>query len=319
VGDVLARFKDGRLTGFGTADGVLKAAVNSIVSDREGSIWIATSRGLYRARKRLMTAYSHLLVEPPFWRTWWFIALTSLGGATLIYLAFRQRVARLAKAHAAQETFSRRLLDSQERERQRIAAELHDSLGQSLLIIKNRAFLASSSPDDKEQTKEQLDEITSATTQAIEEVREIAYNLRPYQLDRFGLTRTLEAIFTNASDSSGIHFSASVQEIDGLFSNEAEIGIYRIVQESVSNIIKHSRATEARLAIERNGHELQIRIQDNGQGFTSAQVNAVDPRRGGLGLIGIAERARMLGGKHAIDSTPGRGTVITIKFPVRRT
>lgn len=257
-----------------------------------------------------------IVVKPPFWRTWWFITLASLGVAGTVFLAFRQRVARLEQARAAQEAFSRQLLDSQERERQRIAAELHDSLGQSLLIIKNRAFLASSSIDDKEEAVEQLDEISSSATQAIEEVREIAYNLRPYQLDRFGLTRTLEAIFINASNTFGIHFSAAVEKIDGLFSKEAEISIYRIVQESVNNILKHSRATEAKLLVERNERELQMKIEDNGQGFKPAQANTGDPGRGGFGLIGMAERARMLGGVYTIDSAPGKGTTITVKLTI---
>jgi signal transduction histidine kinase len=272
-----------------------------------------------------------VIVLPPFYRTWWFLTLSAIGVTGLVLLGYRSRIAQLKRAQAAQQAFSRRLIESQESERQRIAAELHDSLGQSLLIIKNRAFLASSSLDDKEEAKEQLDEISSSATQAIEEAREIAYNLRPFQLDRFGLTRTLEAIFIKSSDTSGIQFSAEVEPIDGLCSKETEIGIYRIVQESVNNILKHSRATEAKLWIERNGREVQIRIEDNGQGFSVAErptgeasaartghsqsANGNLPS-GGFGLIGMAERARMLGGVYTIDSGPGQGTVITVKLTV---
>ena len=257
-----------------------------------------------------------IVVVPPFWRTWWFITLASLGAAGVVFMAFRRRVVRLQQAHAAQEVFSRQLLDSQERERQRIAAELHDGLGQSLLIIKNRAFLALGSIDDKEEAADQLGEISSSAGQAIEEVREIAYNLRPYQLERFGLTRTIEAIFVKASDTSGIRYSAEVEKIDGLFSKEAEIGIYRIVQESVNNIIKHSRATEAKLIIARDGRDVVIKIEDNGQGFKPGQAGASEPGRGGFGLIGMAERARLLGGAYAIDSVPGQGAMITIKLTI---
>jgi signal transduction histidine kinase/ligand-binding sensor domain-containing protein len=257
-----------------------------------------------------------IVVAPPFWRTWWFLSLAALAVASLVFAVFRLRVAQLRRAHAAQEEFSRQLLDSQERERQRIAAELHDSLGQSLLIIKNRAFLALGSIDDKEETQEQLEEISASASHAIEEAREIAYNLRPYQIDRFGLTRTLEAIVVKASDTSGIKFTAAVEKIDGLFPKEAEINIYRIVQESVNNIIKHSRATEARLVIERNGSEALIRIEDNGQGFKPIQPNTGDLQRGGFGLVGMAERARMLGGVYTVDSAPGKGTTITIKLTV---
>jgi signal transduction histidine kinase len=122
-----------------------------------------------------------------------------------------------------------------------------------------------------------------------------------------------------------------VEPIDGLFAKEAEIGIYRIVQESVNNILKHSRASEAKLWIERNGRDVQIRIEDNGQGFSLAErptgkASAAhtehsqsangDLPPGGFGLIGMAERARMLGGVYTVDSGPGRGTVITVKLTV---
>jgi signal transduction histidine kinase len=161
-----------------------------------------------------------------------------------------------------------------------------------------------------------LDEISASASQAIEEVREIAYNLRPYQLDRFGLTRTLQAIFTRFSDSSGIRFSAEIDPIDGLFSKEQEISIYRIVQESINNIVKHAQATEASLAIRREAREVHLRIDDNGKGFIPIAVDSSEAHRGGFGLIGMAERVRMLRGSYLIDSAPGQGTTITIKLNI---
>ena len=258
-----------------------------------------------------------IVVEPPFWRRWWFITLASLGVAGAVLLTFRQRVARLRQAHAAQEAFSRQLLDSQEQERQRIAAELHDSLGQSLLIIKNRSFLALDSFDDTEAAREQVEEISAASAHAIEEVREIAYNLRPYKMERFGLTKTLQAMCQQAEHTSGIRFDVELKNIDGLFPNEAELNLYRVVQESVNNILKHSRATEAKLTIERNEREVGMKVEDNGQGFNATpQAGANEPRRGGFGLIGMAERVRLLGGVYTIDSVPERGTTITVNLTI---
>lgn len=285
------------------------------------SVIAANSDGVWNTEG----ASLRIVVVPPFWRTWWFLTLLTGSLAGLVVLAVRQRLARLHAAHAAQEAFSRQLLASQERERQRIAAELHDSLGQSLLIIKNRAFLALHAMDDRAEATEQLDEISSSAAHAIEEVREIAYNLRPYQLDRFGLTRTLEAIFVKAGETSGIRFTATVASIDGLFAQDAEISIYRIVQESVNNILKHARATAAKLSIERNETEVRIRIEDNGQGFVSAargtrnaesNASVPAPKAGGFGLLGMAERVRMLGGSYHIESAPGGGTTITIKLTI---
>jgi signal transduction histidine kinase len=255
-------------------------------------------------------------VLPPFWNTWWFVTLMISALIGLATLAYRLRSKRWQRVHAAQETFSRQLLASQEAERQRIAAELHDSLGQSLLIIKNRAVLALTSFPDPESTREQLEEISAGASQAVEEVREISYNLRPYQLDRFGLTKALKALWTQASKSSGIRITADVDPIDGLFSKEAESSVYRIVQEAANNIIKHSRATEARIVLRRSEKALLLKIHDNGQGFQrSAEPGSAEAGPTGFGLIGIAERVRMLQGIYEITSLPGQGTSITITIP----
>jgi signal transduction histidine kinase len=128
------------------------------------------------------------------------------------------------------------LLESQEAERKRIAAELHDSLGQNLLIIKNRALMGLMPQEMPDSTREQLDEISSVSSQAIDEVREIAYNLRPYQIDRLGLTRAIESMIKKIAVSSGIHFTTDVAQLKGVFSKDAEISLYRIVQECLNNM-----------------------------------------------------------------------------------
>jgi signal transduction histidine kinase/ligand-binding sensor domain-containing protein len=256
-------------------------------------------------------------VLPPFWSTRWFLTLVTLALIGLATLAYRIRAIRWKRTHAAQEAFSRQLLASQEAERQRIAAELHDSLGQSLLIIKNRAVLALTSFPDPESTREQLEEISAGASQAVEEVREISYNLRPYQLDRFGLTKALKALCGQASKSSGIQITADVDAIDDIFSKEAESSIYRIVQEAVNNIIKHSLAGEATLVLRRADGALLLNIHDNGQGFRpTTEANSAEAGTAGFGLIGIAERVRMLGGTYNLESSASQGTTITIKFPI---
>ena len=256
-------------------------------------------------------------VLPPFWSTRWFLTLAALALIGLATLAYRIRAIRWKRAHVAQEAFSRQLLASQEAERQRIAAELHDSLGQSLLIIKNRAVLALTSFPDPESTREQLEEISAGATQAVEEVREISHNLRPYQLDRFGLTKALKALCVQASKSSGIQITADVDVIDDIFPKEAESSIYRIVQEAVSNIIKHSLAVEAALLLRRADEAVLLNVHDNGQGFRSTtEANSAETRTAGFGLIGIAERVRMLGGTYNLESSASQGTTITIRFPV---
>lgn len=258
-------------------------------------------------------------VVPPFYRTRWFLLVSLAAVSAAMFFLYRQRVVRLEQAHKAQEEFSRRLFASQEQERQRIAAELHDSIGQSLLIIKNRAFLALSELEEPEVVREQLEELSESATGAIEECREISYNLRPYQINRFGLTKTLKAIFRRISEVSKTETTINVDSIDDVFSGEAETNIYRVVQENVNNIIKHSHATEALFVIKRQGSSVEILIQDNGRGFDKNSVNANGSGRSGFGLIGITERVRMLGGDYHVESQPEQGTSIKIKLTISST
>jgi signal transduction histidine kinase len=151
------------------------------------------------------------------------------------------------------------------------------------------------------------------TSRALEEVREITQNLRPYHLDRLGLKEALEFMTEGIANLSKIHFSSAIDTIDGLLSKEAEMHLYRIVQEAANNIIKHSGATEARVTLQRKGRLLQLSIEDNGQGFFSnSRVVGSYPR--GFGLTGISERVRILGGVESIVSIPGQGTTITMSM-----
>lgn len=254
-------------------------------------------------------------VIPPFWRTWWFATLSMLAvmGAALLW--HRRRVARLEQARAAQAAFSRQLMQSQEDERKRIAAELHDSLGQSLAIIKNRALLSLSAPDNRERVLEQLREISEASAEVIDEVKEIAHNLRPYQLDRLGLTKTIEGMIRKVAETHDTRFAVEVDHIDALFTPEGEINFFRIVQESVNNIVEHAEATDAGVTIKRKDRTVTVTIRDNGKGFDSKPAGGGSVPRG-FGLVGMAERARALDGDYEIHSIPGEGTTVklTIHF-----
>jgi signal transduction histidine kinase/ligand-binding sensor domain-containing protein len=250
-------------------------------------------------------------VLPPFYRTWWFLTAVALGAVALLAAGHRYRVSQLTRAQAAQQAFSRELIASQERERRRIARELHDSLGQSLAIIKNRALLSLTTPEDHGRALEQLKEISDASTDAIAEVREIAHNLRPYHLDRLGLTKAIEATVGTVAATHGLPFAVELDRIDGLLAPDAEINLFRIVQESVNNVLAHANATEAAVRIKKNGHTIEVTIEDNGRGFDRHQPPPPDQKRRGFGLVGMTERARLLGAALKIRSAPG-GTAVTL-------
>jgi signal transduction histidine kinase len=258
-----------------------------------------------------------VLNGPPWW-TWKRITalveilLAVLVGAVLwIYLLRR----RLKRQQATQLAFSRQIMQTQESERRRIAANLHDSLGQNLLVIKNQVWLAMQPVKDQSLLRQRLDEISGMASQAIEDIRQITLSLRPYQLDRLGLTQAIRAAINRVSKNSGILFASDVENIDKLFDDESEIHLYRIVQESVNNIVKHSGASEATVVVKRQTGNIFISIRDNGRGFDARMLNS-HAQDAGFGLSGIGERARILGGHLTVDSRPGEGTNVRIEIPL---
>ncbi len=255
-------------------------------------------------------------VKPPFYRTYWFYADCLILFLSVIYAIYRVRISQLERARRTQEEFSRRLINVHESERRRIAAELHDSIGQSLAMIKNRALLGAESVTD-ENAKKQLDLITLQTTQTISEVREISYNLRPYLLDQLGLKKAILSLLNKVTESEKLKIQSEIDEIDSLFESESEMSVYRIIQESLNNIVKHSGADKAQVFVTKSDRNLTILIADDGKGFDRNAQPDGEIGKGGFGLIGMSERVRMLGGTQEIESTNGAGTMILIKIPLK--
>lgn len=252
-------------------------------------------------------------VYPPFWRKTWFLALIIFAVGLIALMFYRWRTGMLKKAKATQEAFSLQLIESQEEERKRIAVELHDSLGQSLVLIKNWAALGLKATNNQNSHKTNLSEISDAASDAINEVREIAYNLGPYQLDRLGLKTSIEEMIQKVTTSSPISFEVEIDKIDGYFDKQTEINIFRILQEAINNIIKHSEATTAKLLIKMESAQMSLTISDNGKGFVYETVNTTDKR--GFGLFGMSERVNLLKGEYLIKSETGTGTTIVINLP----
>jgi signal transduction histidine kinase len=262
-----------------------------------------------------------VVVLPAFYQTWWFLLAAISSLAAMVWLSWRYRVTQLEAAQAAQLAFSRQLIESQERERQRIAAELHDSLGQSLLVVKNRAMLGTLTQPN-EQALKHFQEIGTTVAQTLDEVRTISYNLRPHHLDQLGLTTTIGVMIEKIAESSTMRITSQIDDLDGAFAPADEITIYRIIQECLNNVVKHAHATEAEVTVRCHEDHVDLVIRDNGRGFTAnggppaSGGTATADRRGGFGLKGIAQRVDMLGGSHTIESVPGRGTTVTVRIAV---
>ncbi len=255
-----------------------------------------------------------LTFEFPFWATLWFrlLAVLALVGMGMLVVAIRLRQVRLEKER--QEETSRRLIQSQEEERQRIAGELHDGLGQDLIVSKNRLLLAAHYLQDGTPAKDELMNVVDAVTAALRSVRSIAYNLRPFQLDRLGLTETIRSTVRAIQQVTPVKIETEIASVDGLLNREAEIGVFRIVQEALTNVVKHSQATRASVVVAYDEGHIVIRVEDNGRGFdTPVEDNALTF---GFGLSSIEERVKMLGGVHKFSSSPESGTTIAARVPI---
>ncbi len=254
-----------------------------------------------------------LLSGPPWW-SWKYttVLVGSLLMVVVLSLLRNQLLHRRLEKHLE---LSRQILESQENERHRIAANLHDSLGQNLLVIKNQARLAMQ-PAEESVRQHRLDEISTCASEAIAEVREITYALRPYQLDRLGLTQTIRATVNRAAENSSILFASHADDVDGVFDKESEIHVYRIVQEAVNNILKHSAATEATVVVKKLAATVSLSVRDNGRGFDAVALQHSESPDVGQGLSGIKERTRILSGTFVIESRIGQGTTLTIEIPL---
>ena len=138
---------------------------------------------------------------------------------------------------------------------------------------------------DLEKAKEEFDQITEQSVFAINEVREISYNLRPYLLERLGLTKALKSLFNKTAENSTLKIEADIENIDKIFTSEEEMSLYRIVQESLNNILKHAEAENVNISIAKTGDFVIVKIQDDGKGF-STNGNLNNNKKEGFGLLG---------------------------------
>ena len=266
----------------------------------------------------MQDAEAMTVLSGPAWWTWEKAA--TLMGILLITLALALAWIhllrrRLERHRAAQLAFSQQVLRKLEEERRRIAVNLHDSLGQTLLVIKHRAMSAIESLTEEQPAYSQLEGISTVTSQAIEEIRRITRGLHPYQLDRLGLTQAIRASVNEASENGSILFASRIEDIDGLFDKDGEIHVYRIAQEAITNVVKHSAATEATVVLKKAPTAVFISIRDNGRGFDLAKLSS-HPQSLGFGLSGLTERVRILKGTVAIDSHLGAGTSLSVEVPL---
>ena len=227
-----------------------------------------------------------------------------------------QRAAEAANADLLAErerlqTLSRVLVDAQENERRAVARELHDEAGQTLTSLKIGLSLLEKTSEDAGQRARAV-ELLRIAEDAQESLHRLAANLRPPSLEHLGLVPALGQLVQSVSESSGVRIELAAAGFDGeRLAWRMETDLYRIAQEAITNALRHARAREIDVVVERRDGRLRLLVEDDGDGF---DVEASD-RTDRLGLIGMRERAESLGGSLLVESRRGSGTTVVVEAP----
>jgi signal transduction histidine kinase len=246
------------------------------------------------------------------------IALTAglvLSLASIAYLLrlgeeAQRRYRELAEGRGQLEALSAQLVDAQETERRSISRELHDEVGQSLgALLVELGRLAALVPSDNAKIQDHMGKIKSVAENTVQSVRNIALLLRPSMLDDLGLIPALEWQGREVSRRSQMEVEVQSGEVSETIPDEYKICIYRIVQEALNNAARHSAAKNAKVTVNQTADKILVYVSDDGRGFDPQRVR-------GLGILGMEERVRRLGGILSIDSKPGSGTTLKAEFPL---
>jgi signal transduction histidine kinase/DNA-binding response OmpR family regulator len=227
--------------------------------------------------------------------------------------------------HAAQEKQAlveqllSRVIQAQEEERKRVAAEIHDSIAQTLVGMLTLTHTAQTLLDtDPKATAVHLEELRKVIGDSVREIRTIIFNLRPSSLDDLGLVLCLQNYVKRYERESGIGVSVDINGGDRRLPPAMETTVFRLVQESLTNVKKHAAATKVVVRISIEPTEVGVRVADNGRGFLWAEVTEKFQRGDTHGLEGMKERVALMGGKFAISTREGKGTVVDVEIPIQR-
>jgi len=277
-----------------------------------------------------------ITVVPPFWMTvqfrllitaallalafgahWWRTSVLTRRNLELVELQRQRERARqeLDDTYQRLRRLTRRFEAAKEDERKRIARELHDDLGPSLtaVIINLQLLSAERRP---EQLSRRIDETVDLADRMIQRIREISLDLRPPLIDELGLVPALSGYLESISERTGIKISVSGDKELGPLPAHVPITAFRIVQEAVTNVIRHAGSCRIDVVVRRNGSGIEVSVTDDGKGFDVAETMDHSATGKAIGLLGMQERVGMVGGEIEIDSAPGAGTRIRVRLPL---
>jgi signal transduction histidine kinase len=252
----------------------------------------------------------------------WLVSLALIAGVLMSLICgwyilrlerqARQRYQALALSRLELEGLSARLVEAQEEERRSISRELHDEVGQSLgALLVEVGQLSKLVPPDDRVTQAQITHIKSVAETAVKSIRDIALLLRPPMLDDLGLIPALEWQAREISRRSEMEVEVHSEKVSEDLGDETKVTVYRLVQEALNNAATHAAAKNAKVTVVQGSDRITIEITDDGHGF--------DPKRQrGMGILGMEERVRRLGGTFTIESAPGKGATVKAELPLHQ-
>ena len=261
-----------------------------------------------------------------YWVDTTIVPFLNSGGKPYQYVSIRNEITQRKAMEEQIKALPKRIIQAQEEERERISWEIHDDLGQSLVTLKMLIQSAMLEADtDKTNARRSYDKVIKSFDAVIEKTRSISSGLRPSSLEMLGLTAAIKGMVNEFKQGKNLKICLAWKDatdnktdslnLDNLIFLAEPINFYRIIQEALTNIVKHAKATRADILLKKRDNQLSVVIKDNGIGLTPRKRESKNHHLTGLGLSIMEERARLLGGEFNIVSSP-KGTALQFKIPV---
>ena len=293
------------------------APLDTEILQRSDQLRLANDQQLHETDQALLAQFADL--QANLTRS---IVLSLASGLVLILASMtyilrlerqtRLRYVEVVRSRHELEQLSARLVDAQETERRNISRELHDEVGQTLgALLVDFGRLLAALPESLPELRSEVDRMKSVAERSVRSVRNLALLLRPSMLDDLGLVAALEWQGREVSRTSETEVDVQSSGVSEDLPDDYKVTIYRLVQEALHNAVRHSGARNAQVRVEQDNERIRVQVTDDGRGF--------DPGRSrGLGILGMEERVKRLGGTFSIDSQPGHGATVRAELPLRR-
>lgn len=248
-------------------------------------------------------------------------ALAAQVGVALDYLSGNiGQLSQTIETIREKQGIAVRVIRAQEEERRRVARDLHDGLAQQLTsaLLELEVIERLLAEKNTEKARAEVENAQKIIRAGLRETRNVIFNLRPISLDNLGLKAAVEKLGSEVQERTGLRVTVTVHGEERPLDDTVLSCVFRIIQEALNNVVKHAEATEAKVQLEFNPGFLAVRVVDNGKGFTPGEKGVPDAEKGEhLGLLGMRERAELIGGRLAVKSSPGRGTRVEFHLPLQ--